>query len=168
METEKTSYTLNHTEEENDENKNESYEPIEEEPAVETDKMLSKDLPLENESKVADESTVLEQNGEAVEDKPNSIPPAKNRFFKLFERKKTKPEPAETPLNGTAVTELDATIEQAPKKRFIPLKLQNPFAKKSETATPDKPEKPTIEATNSDEKKGKNSHQNGDHERSRF
>lgn len=158
METEKTSYTLNHTGEENDESKNESYELLEDEPAVETDKMLSKDLPLEKKSTEAlaeaDESTALEEKAEAIEDKPNSVAPVKNRILKFFERKKNKPEQSETPLNGTTLTEVDGAVEPTPKKRFVLLKLQNPFAKKSETATPEKPQKPSIEASNSDEKKG--------------
>lgn len=164
METEKTSYTLNHNGEEVEDKKNESYEPIEEDAAAETDKMLLKDLPLEKKSieapTEADERTALADK-EAVEEKQNANPPTKNRFLQFFERKQPKTEQSE-PQNGTQngngnVTDVGATpaaAEAAPKRRFVPIKLQNPFAKKVETPVPANPETKPIEASSSDEKKG--------------
>lgn len=163
METEKKSYTLNHNGEEVEDKKNESYEPIEEDVAVETDKMLSKDLPLEKKpaevlSTEADERTTLAAiatTGEAVEEKQIANPPTKNKFLQFFERKQPIPEQSESQnltQNGNGnVTEVDGAA--APKRKFVPLKLQNPFAKKMETPVPTNPDKP-IEASSSDEKKG--------------
>lgn len=164
METEKTSYTLNHNGEELEDKKNESYEPIEEDVAVETDKMLLKNLPMVEKptevSTEADERTAL-ANTEAVEEKQISNPPTKNRFLQFFERKQPKIEQNES-QNGTQngngnVTDIDgampAAAETAPKRRLLPLKLQNPFAKKTEVSTPVSADKP-IEASSSDEKKG--------------
>ena len=171
METEKTSYTLNHNGEEVEDKKNESYEPIEEDSAVETDKMLLKELPLEKiPAEVpteVDERTALANKGEAVEEKQNANPPAKNRFLQFFERKQPKTEQNEA-QNGTQngngngnVTDVDGTTpaasEPATKRRFVPLKLQNPFSKKTETPVPANLDK-SIEASSSDEKKGEEVH----------
>lgn len=175
MDTEKTSYTLKHPEEEKDESKTESYEPLDED-AGETDKMLSKPTadevkPVEETPEV-NETTALEEKKEAIKDDgaQGSTPsvPFKNRFLQLFERKKSANEPPSAAQNGNpvdqSVTDGDGTnpptsTETQPpgaaKRRFIPLKLQNPFAKKSDNVTPT-PEKPTAtEASSSDEKKGK-------------
>lgn len=173
---EKTSYTLNHNGEDKEEPKTESYEPlIEEEPAVETDKMLSKDEPAAVVKKSTEmlaevtETTALDEKVEAVKEKEVTNVSAKNRFLQWFERKKPKtetPEAPETPNgNGVAAPAETSAIDGAaaettnpPKRRFIPLKLQNPFAKKAtETVTPvddDKDKTTTVEASSSDEKKG--------------
>lgn len=175
METEeKTSYTLNHDEEEKEDEKNESYEPlVEEEAAVETDKMLSDDVPVETKKSTealaeADETTALDGKTEAVEEKVNSTVPTKNRFMQLFERNKPKteeppspPPPSVEAANGngtTTVAAADASIEAPPKRFFPSIKLQNPFAKKTETetATPADPATKPNEASSSDEKKGEN------------
>lgn len=163
METEKTSYTLNHNGEEEKIPKSESYEPLLEDAPAETDKML-----VNTESEVkksaeaiaeADETTALEEKkDEAVKEIP--AVPAKNRFLQFFERKKQpKPEPTETHNgNGTAeAVDGAAELTNPPKRKFIPLNLKNPFAKKVETPVPDADEKdkPTVEASSSDEKKGK-------------
>lgn len=169
METEKTSYTLNHPGEEKEENKNESYEPLDED-AGETDKMLVKPAPDEKksveESPQVNETTALEEKKEAIKDDeaqgPTPIVPFKNRFLQFFERKKNDNEQCAA-QNGNTVDQsvTDGTaptaVEAAPaKRRFIPLKLQNPFGKKSDNVTPT-PEKTTaVEASSSDDKKGKN------------
>lgn len=166
METEKTFYTLNHNGEESEEKKKtESYEPLEDDVAVETDKMLIKATPDERKSTEilaeADETTALEEKTEAIKDeKPNSVPsvPAKNRFLQFFERKKNNTEPSESQNGNTVsptVKDVDGAPATNPKRRFIPLKLQNPFAKKSENGTTPVPEKPTVEASSSDDKNGK-------------
>lgn len=167
METEKTSYTLNHPGDEKDGNKTETYEPLEED-AGETDKMLSKPSvdepkPVEELPEV-NETTALEEKKEAIKDEAQGPAPnvsLKNRFLQLFERKKPESDPSAV-QNGNGVeptvTDVDGTATEppqaAPKKRFIPIKLQNPFAKKSDNVTPT-PEKATaVEASSSDEKKG--------------
>lgn len=166
METEKTSYTLNHPGEEKEENKTESYEPLDED-AGETDKMLVKpasdEKKSEEEPPQVNETTALEEKKEAIKDDeaqgPTPSVPFKNRFLQFFERKKNDNEPRAA-LNGNTVDQSVTTCpagEAAPaKRRFIPLKLQNPFAKKSDNVTPT-PEKTTaLEASSSDDKKGKN------------
>lgn len=162
METEKTSYTLNHNGDEHDDSKNESYEPLEEEAAIETDKMLAKDITDAKKSievlAEADESTALDEKNEALKAADNSTVPVKNRFLQLFDRKKPKTEPTVAGQNGktepTAVID-GAAPEAPPKRRFMPIKLQNPFAKKPETETPaTNGDKPNNEASSSDEKKG--------------
>lgn len=158
METEKTSYTLNHNGDDHDESKTESYEPLEDEVAVETDKMLAKDIPELTKSadnlKDAVESKTLEEKSEAVKEKETPNVPTKNRFLQYFQRKPTEP------ANGNAAPESvdGAATTATPKRKLISIKLQNPFAKKSETATPpSNPEKATTEATSSDDKKGSSS-----------
>lgn len=158
METEKTSYTLNHNGDDHDESKTESYEPLEDEVAVETDKMLGKDIPELKKSadnlKDAVESKTLEEKSEAVKEKETPNVPTKNRFLQYFQRKPTEP------ANGNAAPESvdGAATTATPKRKLISIKLQNPFAKKSETATPpSNPEKATTEATSSDDKKGSSS-----------
>lgn len=160
METEKTSYTLNHNGDDHDESKTESYEPLEDEVAVETDKMLAKENPELKKSadnlKDADESKAkaLEEKSEAVKEKETPNVPTKNRFMQYFQRKPTEP------ANGNAAPESvdGAATTTTPKRKLISIKLQNPFAKKSETATPpSNPEKTTNEATSSDDKKGSSS-----------
>lgn len=179
METEKTSYTLNHDEEEKEDEKNESYEPlVEDEVAVETDKMLTNEPPVETKKSTealaeADETTALESKTEAVEEKVNPTAPTKNKFLQLFERKKPKSETPPPPPsvevangngngNGVPVAEraaVELPTETPPKRRFPSIKIPNPFAKKTETETPtpaDPETKPINEASSSDEKKGKN------------
>lgn len=168
METEKTSYTLNHNGEEEKVPKSESYEPLLEDVPAETDKMLVKaDAEVKKSAEVlaeADETTALdEKKDEAIKETP--AVPAKNRFLSFFDRKrqpKPEPEPAETHNgNGTAPEAVDGAAEPAnPPKRLFPLNLKNPFAKKVETPVPDAEEKdkPTVEASSSDEKKGELQH----------
>lgn len=165
METEKTSYTLNHNGEEEKVPKSESYEPLLEDAPAETDKMLEKpEAEVKKSTEVlaeADETTALdEKKDEAIKETP--AVPVKNRILQFFERKpkQPQPEPAETHNgNGTAAEAVDGDAEPAnpPKRKFIPLNLKNPFAKKVvETPVPDAEEKdkPTVEASSSDEKKG--------------
>lgn len=163
METEKTSYTLNHNGEEEKVPKSESYEPLLEDVPAETDKMLVNTEPepkkIAEVLAEADESTALdEKKDEAVKEIP--AVPAKNRFLQFFERKRPpKPEPVEAHNGNGTVEAVDGAAEPTnpPKRRFIPLNLKNPFAKKVETPVPDADEKdkPTDEAASSDEKKGK-------------
>lgn len=169
METEKTSYTLNNGDEK-PAPKSEKYEPLEEDVPAETDKMLADKIEAGAKTfaevpKEADETTALDEKVEAEKEKEVPNIPAKNRFFQFFEKKK-KIEPSEPAaqtgngtLNDSTAVDGPAAETNPPKRRFIPLKLQNPFAKKSETATPtpgtDEKEKPTTEASSSDEKKGK-------------
>lgn len=167
METEKTSYTLNHNGEEEKVPKSESYEPLLEDAPAETDKMLVKtDAEVKKSTEVlaeADETTALdEKKDEAIKETP--AVPVKNRILQFFDRKpKAKPEPVETQNNGngTAAEVVDAAEPvNPPKRKLIPLNLKNPFAKKVETPVPDADEKdkPTVEASSSDEKKGKHQH----------
>lgn len=172
VETEKSSYTLNHNGEEHDESKTETYEPFDEERSAETDKMLEKVAPAVKKSTEVlaevTESTALAEKSEAVKEpevSPSAEVPIKNRFLQFFDRKKNKSEPATETANGngSAVdgkTEPAAAVEPVPKRRFIPIKLQNPFAKKNENgegAPAIIDTKPTIEASSSDEKKGEKS-----------
>lgn len=159
METEKTSYTLNHNGDEHDDSKNESYEPLEEEAAIETDKMLSKDKTDAKKSTEilleADESTALDEKSEALKATETTAVPVKNRFLQFFDRK-PKTELAGQNGKTETVAVVDGVAPEAPpKRRFIPIKLQNPFAKKTETETPTtNGDKPNNEASSSDEKKG--------------
>lgn len=163
MEMEKTSYTLKHNGEEHDDSKNESYEPLDEEIAIETDKMLSKDKTDAIKSievlADADENTALDEKTEALKATENSTVLTKNRFLQFFDRKKPKTEQTVGQNGKTETSPVDGMApELAPKKRFIPIKLQNPFAKKTETDVPatntNGNNKPTNEASSSDEKKG--------------
>lgn len=141
---EKTSYTLNHNEiDENDAtNKAESFALIEEDipmlaktPSDEKEKGKSTEILAE-----PDESTALtltDAKKETIKDVPT-----KNRFLRLFDRKTNKSEPSEQNGNGVSQPALaEGAAPAAPKRKFIPtIKLQNPFAKKSETAIPQAPE----------------------------
>lgn len=164
METEKTSYTLNHNGEEVEDKKNESYEPIEEDSAVETDQMLLEKKLIEAATE-EDENTALADKREAEEGKQKANPPTKNRFLQFFERKQPKTDQSES-QNGTqngngTVTDVDGAtaVETAPKRKFVPLKFQNPFAKKTETPIPANNSEKPVEASSSDEKKGKVIHE---------
>ncbi|CRL04436.1 CLUMA_CG017521, isoform A [Clunio marinus] len=171
METDKTSYTLNHAGDNiEDPNKTESYEPLDEDIAAETDKMLSKVIKDEKKSTEAlqepDELTALDEKKEAIDEK--TLPPnisLKDRFMQFFDRRKPTPEPNET-QNGNGInqnaTEVDGettTSNPPPKKRFLP-KLQNPFAKKANNDTSiekeNENEKQENEASCSDDKKAEN------------
>lgn len=168
IETDKTSYTLEHPPaEEEKKDKTESYEPLDEDAPAETDKMLvtaaAPDVKKSTEIlPEANETTALEEKKEAIKEEnqgPTPNVPIKNRFLQFFERKKPAAEPAIEAKNGTTVntsaTEVVDGAPANPKRKFISIKLQNPFAKKSEPATePANPEKPTVEASSSDEKKG--------------
>lgn len=167
METEKTSYTLNHTGEEDEEHKAESYEPLDEDNVgSETDKMLKKTKDDKNSTEAlndADETTALEEKKEAIEEKqPAPNVSARNKFLQFFERKKNTNAGSNGESdthNGSTpsqpATDLDGTTSS--KRRFLP-KLQNPFAKRNSSSplpTPEKPlEKPAAEASCSDDKKG--------------
>jgi hypothetical protein len=162
VETEKSSYTLNHNGEELDESKTESYEVLDEDAPAETDKMLEKIIKKSTEVLAeADESTALAEKSEAVKEPEIAEVPIKNRILQFFERKKKIDLPTEAANgNGSAVdgkTETEPDAEPAPKRRFIPIRLHNPFAKKSENGdAPPAPAEPapTNEASSSDETKG--------------
>lgn len=176
---EKTSYTLNNYSviDVSDANKTESFALIEEDalmlaktPMLEKEKEKSAEILVE-----PNESTALtDEKKETIKDEKDVTQtnlPTKNRFMRLFDRKSNKSEPTEQ--NGNGVSQ-PATTEgaapTAPKRRFIPaIKLQNPFAKKSETAVPaakvddekavtpiEAIELPPLVATEGEEKKGKN------------
>jgi hypothetical protein len=168
--TEKTSYTLNHSEiDESDANKTESFALIEEDvpmlakvPSALKEKGKSTEILAE-----PNESTALtDEKKETIKDDViQTNPPAKNRFLRLFDKKTNKSEPTEQNGNGNGVSQpAEGAAPTAPKRRFIPaIKLQNPFAKKSETAIPTEDEsaekaKTAVESpvvVEGDEKKGK-------------
>jgi hypothetical protein len=161
VETEKSSYKLNHNGEELDESKTETYEVLDEDAPVETDKMLEKIIKKPTNVE-ADESTALAEKSEAVKEPEIAEVPIKNRILNFFERKKKIDIPTEAEnSNGSAAdgrTEAEPAAEPAPKRRFMPIKLHNPFAKKSENGdAPPVPAEPTLtnEASSSDEKKGR-------------
>lgn len=146
-ETEKKSYDIKQAEEANDQNKTESYEPISEDSAL-----LEKEKPEPEEkpAEAADETTALTENKANVDPedltkKEPSSQTLKGRFLQLFERKKpnnAEPAVVESHQNGdTPHTPTADPPQTTTKKRFLPpIKIKNPFMKKSESSTPIAPE----------------------------
>lgn len=184
-ESEKKSYDIKQAEEANDQNKTESYEPISEDSAL-LEKAEPEEKPTEA-AETADETTALTEekanvDPEDLTKKEPSSQTLKGRFLQMFDKKKpnNNAEPAvESHHNGDTPHTTQADPPQTTtKKRFLPpIKIKNPFMKKSESSTPiapaentenvDNPEpaetdkKDGVEATevlaaeNGEEKKGK-------------
>lgn len=133
-ESEKSSYTLKHTEEP-EEPKVETYEPISEDAAL-----LSK---TETEKPVdVDETTALTEpkadvDPENLTTKKEATQSLKGKFLQLFDRKKpTSDATTESQQNGTTPQPTDPPQTSTKKKFLPPIKIKNPFMKKSESSTP--------------------------------
>lgn len=164
-ESEQTSYDVQKAEE-LAEVKTESYEPIGEDAAL-IEKVPSEEPEEEKpvDVEVTDETTALTEKSADVdpEDLTTKEPSQsfRGRFLLLFEWKKQRPqqnedEPAalvESQQNGDTPHSTPAEAEPVQttttKKRFLPpIKIKNPFMKKSESATPIAPEENTDNVEN--------------------
>lgn len=169
-ETEKKSYDIKQAEEVS-EQKTESYEPISEDSALLEKTEPEEEKPVET----ADETTALTEKAnldpEDLTKKEPSSQTLKGRFLQLFDRKKpnnAEPAAVELQQNGngdTPHTPAADPPQTTTKKPFlppikIPIKLKNPFMKKSESSTPIASEENTENvgnpepATETDEKDG--------------
>jgi hypothetical protein len=136
----KSSYTLNH--DENDASKPESFAllseenaPMLENPSEEKAKGKSTEILTEPNEKTAEKKETIQDEKDVTQ----TNLPAKNRFLRFFDRKTNKNEPTEQNGNGVNVQSeaSEGVAQNAPKRRFIPaIKLQNPFARKNENAPP--------------------------------
>jgi hypothetical protein len=133
-ESEKSSYTLKHTDEP-EEPKVETYEPISEDAAL-----LSK---TETEKPVdVDETTALTEpktdvDPEDLTNKKEATQTLKGKFLQLFERKKPSSDATNEPQqNGNTPQPTDPPQTSTKKKFLPPIKIKNPFMKKSESSTP--------------------------------
>lgn len=140
---EKNSYTLNKINDESDANKTESFALISEDAPMiektpeEKEKGKSTEILVEPNEKTA----LTDEKKETIKDEKDvtqTNQPTKNRFLRLFDRKTpNKNEPTEQNGNGVSQSETEGAAQTASKRRFLPaIKLQNPFAKKSENSVP--------------------------------
>lgn len=133
-ESEKSSYTLKHTDEPV-EPKVESYEPISEDAAL-----LAKTEPEKPEE--VNETTALtetkaEVDPEDLTTKKDATQSLKGKFLQLFDRKKPNTDAAnESQQNGNTPQPSDPPQTSTKKKFLPPIKIKNPFMKKSESSTP--------------------------------